>query len=105
LSELDCQRNKIHTTRQNCNRSPRTGANGTVECWVADNGSGIPTELLDKVFDKGETNPQDDGGLGLGLAIVKTFTEAHGGKVSVESKELVGSTFRFSLPGRSEASS
>ena len=80
------------------------GPDGTVECWVTDNGSGIPTELLDKVFDKGETDLQNDGGLGLGLAIVKTFTEAHGGKGSVESKERVGSTFRFSLPGRSEAS-
>ena len=38
------------------------------------------------------------GGSGLGLAIVKTFTEAHGGRVTVETKEKVGSTFRFSLP-------
>jgi two-component system, OmpR family, phosphate regulon sensor histidine kinase PhoR len=80
------------------------GANGAVECWVSDNGSGIPLELLDKLFDKGETDPQNEAGLGLGLAIVKTFTEAHGGKVVVESKEHVGSTFRFSLPGRSEGS-
>ena len=80
------------------------GPEGAVECWVSDNGAGIPEELLEKVFDKGETDPQDDGGMGLGLAIVKTFTEAHGGKVDVESKERVGSTFRFSLPGRSESS-
>ncbi len=72
---------------------------------VSDNGSGIPEELLDKVFDKGESDPQNDGGLGLGLTIVKAFTEAHGGRVAVESKELVGSTFRLSLPGRSEGSS
>jgi signal transduction histidine kinase len=80
------------------------GSDGAVECWVSDNGSGIPQELLDKVFDKGETDGQNDLGLGLGLAIVKTFTEAHGGKVTVESKQLVGSTFRFSLPGRSDGS-
>ena len=80
------------------------GAEGAVECWVSDNGAGISEELLEKVFDKGETDPQNDGGMGLGLAIVKTFTEAHGGKVDVESKERVGSTFRFSLPGRSESS-
>ena len=75
-----------------------------VECWVSDNGAGIPQELLDKVFDKGETDPQNESGMGLGLAIVKTFTEAHGGTVTVESKEGVGSTFRFSLPGRSATS-
>jgi signal transduction histidine kinase len=74
------------------------GADGAVECWISDNGAGIPEELLDKVFEKGETDPASEGGTGLGLAIVKTFTEAHGGKVTVESTEGAGSTFRFSLP-------
>jgi len=73
---------------------------GAVECWVRDDGAGIPDELLEKVFDKGESDPENVGGTGLGLAIVKTFTEAHGGTVSVESKEGAGSTFRFSLPTR-----
>ncbi len=76
------------------------GAGGTVECWVIDNGAGIPATLLDKVFDKGLTGPQKGDGTGLGLAIVKTFIEAHGGKVTVESKQGVGSTFHFSLPGK-----
>jgi len=71
---------------------------GAVECWVSDNGAGIPEELLAKIFDKGETDPENESGMGLGLAIVKTFTEAEGGKVTVDSKEGVGSTFRFSLP-------
>jgi two-component system, OmpR family, phosphate regulon sensor histidine kinase PhoR len=76
------------------------GEEDAVECWVSDDGSGVPEELVEKVFDKGETDPESEGGLGLGLAIVKTFTEAHGGRVTVESKEGVGSTFRFSLPTR-----
>ena len=80
------------------------GAEGAVECWVSDNGAGIPEELLEKVFDKGETDPEHAGGMGLGLAIVKTFTEAHGGMVSVESQEGVGSTFRFSLPTKANVS-
>ena len=74
------------------------GAECVVECWVSDNGAGIPEELLEKIFDKGETDPESAGGTGLGLAIVKTFIEAHGGTVAVESKEGFGSTFRFSLP-------
>ncbi|WP_287128290.1 sensor histidine kinase [Candidatus Cyanaurora vandensis] len=73
-------------------------AKGAVEGWVSDNGAGIPQERLDKVFDKLETDPQKEGGLGLGLAIVKTFIEAHDGKVAVESKEGLGSKFRFTLP-------
>ena len=80
-------------------------AEGTVECWVSDNGAGMPEEVLKKVFDKGETDPEHAGGTGLGLTIVKTFTEAHGGTVTVESKEGVGSTFRFSLPTNANVSS
>ena len=76
------------------------GAEGSFECWVSDNGAGIPPERLEKVFDKSETDPGKEGGSGLGLAIVKTFVEAHDGKVSVESKEGLGSTFRFTLPPR-----
>ena len=73
---------------------------GVVECWVQDNGTGIPEGRLDVIFDKMESDPDNAEGLGLGLAIVKTFIEAHGGKVVVESKEGSGSTFSFTLPSR-----
>jgi two-component system phosphate regulon sensor histidine kinase PhoR len=71
-----------------------------IECWVSDNGAGIPEGQLAKVFDELATDAEKEGGLGLGLAIVKTFIEAHGGVVTVESKLDVGSTFRFTLPSR-----
>ena len=71
---------------------------GIVEFWVSDNGAGIPSELVEKIFDKGEKDLSSDTGSGLGLAIVKTFIEAHGGKVTVESKEGAGSTFWCTLP-------
>ena len=80
------------------------GDQGAVECWVNDNGSGIPEVLLEKIFDVGETTPASAGGTGLGLAIVKTFIEAHRGQVTVESKEGVGSTFRFLLPTKANGS-
>ncbi len=76
------------------------GAGGGVECSVRDDGAGIPDELVARVFDKGETDPEIEGGAGLGLAIVKTFIEAHGGTVAVESRVGAGTTFRFSLPGK-----
>jgi signal transduction histidine kinase len=69
-----------------------------VECWVSDNGAGIPADRLDKVFDKLETDPDKKSGMGLGLAIVKQFVEAHGGQVAVESELGQGSTFRFTIP-------
>jgi signal transduction histidine kinase len=76
------------------------GPDGAVECWVSDNGAGIPEHRLGIIFDKLESDPEKEGGTGLGLAIVKMFVEAHGGKVTVESTEGVGSTFSFTLPGR-----
>ncbi len=69
-----------------------------LECWVSDNGAGIPEDQLEKVFDELVSGAPEEGGLGLGLAIVKTFVEAHGGHVRVESKEGFGSKFCFTLP-------
>ena len=76
------------------------GDGSTVECFVRDDGAGIPEDRRDTVFDKHETDPDKPGGLGLGLAIVKAFVEAHDGVVTVESELGVGSTFRFTLPGQ-----
>jgi two-component system, OmpR family, phosphate regulon sensor histidine kinase PhoR len=70
----------------------------SLECWVRDNGAGIPADLLEKVFDKLESDPDKKGGMGLGLAIVKQFVEAHGGQVSVDSELGQGSAFRFTIP-------
>ena len=77
-----------------------TGEGDTVECFVRDNGGGIPEDRRPTVFDKHETDPEKQGGWGLGLAIVKTFVEAHDGVVTVESELDVGSIFRFTLPGQ-----
>ena len=71
----------------------------TAECFIRDNGEGIPSDRVRTVFDKHETDPEKKGS-GLGLAIVKTFVEAHDGVVSVESQLGVGSIFRFTLPGQ-----
>jgi len=73
---------------------------GTTECFVRDNGEGIPEDRRLTVFDKHETDPEKPGSSGLGLAIVKTFVEAHDGVVTVESEVGVGSTFRFTLPAQ-----
>jgi two-component system phosphate regulon sensor histidine kinase PhoR len=73
-----------------------------IECWVGDNGAGIPADRLEKVFDKLESDPDRRSGMGLGLAIVKQFVEAHAGRVSVESELGRGSTFRFTIPSSAE---
>jgi len=71
---------------------------------IADQGRGIPTEELEKVFDRmyrieQRVDPKvGDAGLGLGLAISKRLVEAHGGRIWVESEVGRGSTFFFNLP-------
>jgi PAS domain S-box-containing protein len=69
---------------------------------VADTGIGIPRDELPHIFDRffrGEKPwAMQLTGTGLGLSIVKDVVELHGGRVTVESEEDVGSTFTIWLP-------
>ncbi|MDQ1238516.1 MAG: two-component system, NtrC family, sensor histidine kinase KinB [Thermodesulfobacteriota bacterium] len=67
---------------------------------VEDTGVGIPTELMNNVFDLFYRAPGQDqnSGAGLGLSIVKEIVQAHGGEVGVESELGRGSSFYFTLP-------
>jgi PAS domain S-box-containing protein len=73
-----------------------------VVVWVADQGVGIPPEVLPQLFSKffrvDSTATRSIGGTGLGLALVKEIVEAHGGRVWAESALEQGSTFLFALP-------
>ncbi len=71
-----------------------------VEFAVADSGAGIPAQYLHRVFEKFFRVPGQTGvgGSGLGLAIAQDIIKAHGGRITVESDEGQGSTFRFTLP-------
>ena len=73
-----------------------------VKFSVSDNGSGIPAEYHQKIFEKFFRVPgQDpDAGEGLGLAISREIIRAHGGEISLESPEGPGVTFFFTLPRR-----
>ena len=67
-----------------------------VEIAVADTGCGISPGAMDRVFEPFYTTRER--GAGLGLAVVHQVVEAHGGRVSVESTEGEGTTFRVVLP-------
>jgi DNA-binding LacI/PurR family transcriptional regulator/signal transduction histidine kinase len=72
---------------------------GAATLVVQDTGSGIPTELLDKVFEPMFTTKPLGQGTGLGLSIVHDLvTGRFGGSIAVESVVGVGTTFRISLP-------
>ena len=67
-----------------------------VQVEVADNGPGIPAEVLEKIFSPFfTTKPQ---GSGLGLAIVRKIVDAHDGRIDVGVLEGGGTRFRVTLP-------
>ena len=76
----------------------RSGAN--VQIWIADSGRGIDPEFQKKAFERFQSKPLPGShrGPGLGLAIVKSFTELHGGNVSLISKLDRGTTVVCSFP-------
>ena len=68
---------------------------------VYDNGNGISINSQNKIFDRfyrGNASSTEIPGMGLGLAYVKLLVDAHGGDITVESTERVGSTFTIKLP-------
>lgn len=85
------------------------GHGGEVEFTVSDKGRGIPADMIGRIFERFEQVDSSDsremGGTGLGLAISRTIVRAHGGELSVTSQPGLGSTFRFTLPVSTPASS
>lgn len=75
---------------------------GDVQIKVSDTGIGISDRDLPYIFERfyrtDKSRTRSSGGLGIGLAITKAAVEAHGGSVTVESREGKGSTFIIRLP-------
>ncbi len=67
---------------------------GQLELAIADTGSGIPPEHLDRIFEPYFTTKEG----GTGLALAQRIVEAHGGRITVDSRLGMGSTFRIRLP-------
>ena len=73
-----------------------------VRVSIKDQGPGIPTKDLDRIFERfyrvDPGRARATGGTGLGLSIVRHVAQNHGGRVVVESREGEGSTFTLELP-------
>ncbi|MEO9186837.1 MAG: ATP-binding protein, partial [Kofleriaceae bacterium] len=72
---------------------------GWVKVSISDTGAGIPDEIIDKVFDPFFTTKPVGQGSGQGLAIARSIVVGkHGGKLEVQSKPGLGTTFTIALP-------
>ncbi len=71
---------------------------GEVFIEVADTGSGIAPEHLDKIFEPFFSTKDTGNGTGLGLSISYRIVHNHGGRIEVESKPGKGTVFRVFLP-------
>jgi signal transduction histidine kinase len=75
-------------------------AGAMLQVVVADDGPGVPPEVVDRIFSPFfTTKPQ---GSGLGLAIVRKIVDAHDGRIDVSSKVGGGTTFRVTVPVTTE---
>ena len=69
-----------------------------VHVTIADNGAGIPDEILKKIFEPFFTTKKAGAGTGLGLSTCKKIVAAHGGEIRIASQVGKGSRFTVILP-------
>lgn len=75
-----------------------TSADGLCQIAIADEGAGIPREVLAKLFTPFFTTKAR--GTGLGLSTARRFVEAHGGTLTIEPRATVGTLATIRLPVR-----
>ncbi len=71
---------------------------GKILITVSDNGNGIPTKVLDKIFQPFFTTKPTGQGTGLGLSLSYDIVKAHGGELKAVTKEGEGSEFIITIP-------
>ena len=76
-------------------------ADNEVRLTVRDHGTGIRTEVYERLFDRFFTTKEQ--GLGMGLAIVRSIVESHGGDIQAENVPGGGARFYFTLPVKQKA--
>jgi len=74
-----------------------------VEIVIQDDGIGMDSATMNKIFDPFFSSKTDKKGYGLGLFIVHNIIEEHGGTIDVDSRPGAGTVFTINLPGEGRA--
>lgn len=99
MTNLMC--NAVKAMRQRPDRLLRVRCRaeaGSAVIEVSDTGCGIAPEHLKRLFERGFSAWEGDGGHGLGLALSREIVEHYGGKIEVRSEPGQGTTFTLRLP-------
>jgi signal transduction histidine kinase len=92
-----CSKNgAVKISTMECPASATRAAGVTIE--ISDNGSGIPVEMLPKIFDLFVTTKPPGKGTGLGLVICQEIIKAHGGVINIASQVGQGTAVSIYLP-------
>lgn len=72
--------------------------NGYLYMEVADNGPGIPPDIVSRIFEPFFTSKKKGESMGLGLSIIRSIVESYGGNIKVVDSSASGGTFQVQLP-------
>jgi len=78
--------------------STEKGIDNNINVTVYDSGRGIPSDVIDKIFDPFFVINEEERGMGLGLCVSNDIIKRHGGTLTVTSQKEKGTIFKFTLP-------
>ena len=100
---LSMAASNLSLDEQYASMNPEAAAGHYVALTVADTGTGIRPEILDKIFDPFFTTKGAGQGSGLGLSTTLSIVKSHGGFITVHSEEGKGTRFEVFLPANPDA--
>lgn len=95
---LSIEARTVHFSESDARRNIEAEPGAYVRIAVQDTGTGMPDDVVDKIFEPFFSTKEEGEGTGLGLSTAYSILQSHDGFLDVESEEGVGTTFWMYLP-------
>ena len=95
---LSIEARTVHFSESDARRNIEAEPGAYVQIAVQDTGTGMPDDVVDKIFEPFFSTKEEGEGTGLGLSTAYSILQSHDGFLDVESEEGVGTTFWMYLP-------